>query len=143
MVFLPSSSDDIVACQMIMTRIENAHRAKIIVTDDADKYESLIRQLKLLITTRMHPSIIATRNFVPFISMTYDHKQVGFLQQIGLQAFSIPIGKTSYNNLKLVINKAIQNYTKIKETLKSTVPKLQDTQKAKLLHSILNLARKK
>ena len=141
-VFLPSSSDDIVICEMIKTRMKNTHHVKVIITEDAGKYESLVRQLKLLIATRMHPSIIAAKNSVPFISIIYDHKQIGFLQQIGLKALSIPIGKISHNKLKLIINEAIQNYAEIKESLKSTVPKLQDAQTTKLLHSILNLARK-
>jgi polysaccharide pyruvyl transferase WcaK-like protein len=93
-VFLPPSSDDM--SQMIMARVKNAHRAKIIVTDKVGEYESLIRRLKLLITARMHPSIIAAKNFIPFISIVYDRKQVGFLSQIGLKVFSIPIGKTTY-----------------------------------------------
>jgi len=140
-VFLPSSSNDIVMCQMIMARMKNAYRAKIIITDSVDEYESLIRRLKLLITTRMHPSIIASRNFIPFLSIIYDHKQVGFLLQIGAKAFSIPIQQTSYDNLQLTINKVIQSYDKIKENLKSTVPKLQDALTTTLLHSV-NFIRK-
>jgi len=141
-VFLPSSSDDIAMCQMIMARMKNSYRAKIIITDNVDKYESSIRSLKLLLTTRMHPSVIAIKNFIPIIPIIYDHKQIGFLSQIGLKDFSMPINKTSYNNLKLKINEVIQNYVKIEEALKSTVPRLQERQKAKLLYSILNLTRK-
>jgi len=140
-VFLPSSSDDIVMSQMIMARMKNKH-TKIIITDDVDEYESLVRRLKLLITTRMHPSIIAARNFVPFISIIYDHKQVGFLLQTRLMVLSIPLDKISYDNLKLKISEVIQNYNNVKETLKSTVSRLQDMQTTKLLHSILNLIRK-
>jgi polysaccharide pyruvyl transferase WcaK-like protein len=140
-VFLPSSSDDRVMNQMIMARMKNKH-TKIIITDDVDEYESLVRRLKLLITTRMHPSIIAARNFVPFISIIYDHKQVGFLLQTRLIALSIPLDKISYDNLKLKISEVIQNYNNVKETLKSTVSRLQDMQTTKLLHSILNLIRK-
>jgi len=141
-VFLPSSSDDIAMSQMIIARMKNAHCAKIIITDNVDEYESLIRRLKLLITTRMHPSVMAAKIFLPFISIIYDHKQVGFLQQVGLKTFSIPISKISHANLKLTINKVIQSYDEIKETLKSRVPKLQDVQTTKLLYSILNLTRK-
>jgi polysaccharide pyruvyl transferase WcaK-like protein len=127
---------------MIIAKMKNTHRAKIIITDNVDEYESLIRRLKLLITTRMHPSVMAAKIFLPFISIIYDHKQVGFLQQVGLKTFSIPISKISHANLKLTINKVIQSYDEIKETLKSRVPKLQDVQTTKLLYSILNLIRK-
>ena len=140
-VFL-SSSDDIVMCQMIMAKMKDPNRAKIIVTNDVDEYESSIRGLKLLLATRMHPSIIAFKNFIPIIPIIYDHRQIGFLSQIGLKELSIPINKISYDNLRLKINEVIENYAKIEEALKSIVPKLQERYKAKLLHFILNLTRK-
>ena len=137
-VFLPSSSDDITMCKAIKAKMGNKHHTKLVITDDVDAYESWIRRLNLIITTRMHPSIIAAINFIPFSTIIYDHKQLGFLQQIGLQSFSMPIGKTSYCNLKVMINHAIQNWSKIKETLESALPKLQD-ETIMTIRSTLNL----
>lgn len=125
-VFLPSSPNDIPMCKMIKDLMSNKNYTKIIITDDVDKYESWIRTLNLLITTRMHPSIIAARNLIPFFTIIYDHKQIGLLQQIGLKSFSLPIGKTSYGDLKMMINHVIQNWSEIKETLESSITKLQD-----------------
>ena len=138
-IFLPSSLDDVVMSKRIMSKMKYAHQAKIIITNDVNEYQSVIRGLKLLITTRMHPSIIAAKNFIPFISIIYDHKQIGFLSQIGLKNFSISIGGISYDSLKLKINEVIQNHTKIKEKMKFTIPKLQEQYKAKLLYSVFNL----
>ncbi|MEM2569788.1 MAG: polysaccharide pyruvyl transferase family protein [Candidatus Bathyarchaeia archaeon] len=125
-VFLPSSSEDKLMCEMIRDKMSNKHHTTIIVTSDVDEYETWIKKLDLLITTRMHPSIIAARNFIPFCSIIYDHKQIGVLQQIGLQSFSIPINKVSYHNLRAIIEHAIQNQSKIKEILKQTLPNIQD-----------------
>lgn len=135
-VFLPSSPDDIVICKMITAIMSNKNYTKIVITDDVDEYESWIRTLNLLITTRMHPSIIAARNLIPFSTIIYDHKQIGLLQQIGLKSISLPVSKTSYGNLKLIINYLIQNWSKIKETLESALPKLRDESIMKLRYTL-------
>lgn len=125
-IFLPSSSEDSLMCEMIRDKMSKKHRTTIIITSDVDEYETWIRKLDLLITTRMHPSIIAARNFIPFCSIIYDHKQLGMLQQIGLQSFSIPISRVSYHNLRVMIERAIQNRSEIKEVLKQTLPDIRD-----------------
>ncbi len=125
-VFLPSSLNDIIMCKKINDQLSDKNHVTLIITDDVDEYESWIRRLDLLITSRMHPSIIAARNLIPFSVIIYDHKQIGVLQQLGLQSFSIPIGEASYDNLKALINHTINNRSKIIEILKSVLPKLQD-----------------
>lgn len=133
-VFLPSTPEDVEMSKMIAAKMRNKQSVKIIVTNDVNKYESLIRSLRLLISTRMHPSIIAARNYIPFISIIYDHKQVGFLLQIGLKKFSLYISEVSYEKLKLKINEITQNYDKIQELLQHTIPELQ----SKLLREMIN-----
>jgi len=136
MIFLPSTPEDEIMCRMIISRMENKDRVKIIVTNNVNVYESLISGLKILITTRMHPSIIASRNFVPFVSIIHDHKQIGFMMQIGFSHLSIPFSKVSYDNLRSKINELIKNYDEIKKVLKNNVCKLQYLQKEKILHLI-------
>jgi len=135
-VFIPSTPEDAIMSKMIMARMKNNQRVKIIVTNNLDKYEFLIKNLKLLITTRMHPSIIAARNFIPFASVIYDHKQLGLLQQLGLRKFSLYINEISYDKLRLLVNGIIQNHDKIRETLQSTISKLRNDLSLKLFYSI-------
>ncbi len=135
-VFLPSSPDDIAICKMMKALMKDKNHTKIVITDDVDEYESWIRKLNLLITTRMHPSIIAARNRIPFSAIIYDHKQIGLFQQLGLKGISLPIGNISYSELKLIINHVIQNWSKIKEILESSLPKLQDETIMKLRYAL-------
>jgi len=135
-LFIPSTPEDLATCKAIISRMKYSQHIKLIVTYDVDKYETIIKQLGLLITTRTHPSIIAARNCIPFISIIYDHKQIGFLQQIGLRKYSLLINKVSYANLKLLIDEAIKNYEKLKETLVSTISRIQREQASKLLYYI-------
>jgi len=143
-IFLPSSVDDIETCKTIIANISDkyGHHVRIIVTNSLDEYEYWIRKLDLLITTRMHPSLIASRNFTPFLSIIYDHKQIGFLEQIGLKDYSLRINEVSYYNLKSKINHLIANWCKVKESLEYTVPKLCIESTAKIRSVFISIIRK-
>ena len=141
-IFLPSSSDDVSVCKLIIAKMCNKDHVKTIITNDVDEYESWIRKLKLLITTKMHPSILAARNFIPFVTLIYDHKQIGILQQIGLKKFSLMINKVSYNNLMELINEAFLSLSKIEEILKLNIPLLQNKAIIKLNYVFLSLIKK-
>lgn len=136
-VFLPSTIDDVPVCKMIIDRMNYGDRVKLIITSDIDDYEAWIKRLDLLITTRMHPSIIAARNLIPFCSIIYDHKQIGFLSQIGLRNYSLILNEVSYNNLRSIVDRALNNTLIIKKLLKDNLLKLQRTSMMKFC-SVLN-----
>lgn len=125
-VFLPSSPDDIAMCKAIIAKITHAEKVKLVITDSVDEYESWVKKLYILITSRMHPSIIAARNFVPFYAIIYDHKQLGVMEQLGLQKYSTPIGKITYHTLKKIISLTLQDRSATEQHLRSSLPKLQD-----------------
>lgn len=139
-ILMPSSTDDIVATNKIVSRIHNRDKVKIIVSDDVNFYESIIRELDLLVTSRMHPSIIAARNLIPFCNIIYDHKQIVFLQQISLLDYSILINKVTYWSLKTLVNQALQNRLKIKETIEKNLAKIIQSFEITIEKSIKTLA---
>lgn len=142
-VFLPSSSDDVPVCKNIMTRLKasNNHQIKLIITDDVDEYESWIRRLDFLITTRMHPSIIAARNFVPFYSIVYDHKQLGIMKQLGLQNYYMHINEISIKPFSKIIDQMLQEKTNIVNILRSNLPGLQDRSRNGIIDALNSLIR--
>lgn len=135
-IFLPSSTPDVYMCKMIMKKMDTKGKIDLVVTEDVDEYEIWVRRLNLLITTRMHPSIIAARNYIPFSVIIYDHKQIGVLHQLSLQRFSMHIGALSYDRLKNLINQAIEKRVIIKGILESTLPLLQQESIEKILRSL-------
>lgn len=143
-VFLPSSPDDVPMCRSIISaiseRFEISEHIELVVTDDVNKYESKLRQLDLLVTTRMHPLILSVRNYIPAYTIIYDHKQFGVLQQIGLRKFCKLIGEISYSTLKQDLNYALDNRKFIKEILEYNLPKIQIVSKEKIMESLYYLA---
>jgi len=136
-VFLPSQSerakaatkekvpDDLELCLMILQKMIHKDKAEIFKVQTAREFECLVRQLDLLITTRMHPSILASINCVPFVSMVYEHKQKGLLEQLGLENNSVNIDEVSYDVLKSVVDYSWNNRGIIKKQLSLTIPELQ------------------
>jgi len=139
-ILMPSSTDDLVVTNEIVSRIHNRDKVKIIVNDDVDFYESIIRELDLLVTSRMHPSIIAARNFIPFCSIIYDHKQIGFLRQISLLNYSILINEITCWSLKTLVDQALQNRLKIKEIIEKNLAKIRQSLEIGIEKSIKTLA---
>ncbi|MEM1510721.1 MAG: polysaccharide pyruvyl transferase family protein [Thermofilaceae archaeon] len=139
-LLMPSSTDDLVATNDIVSRIRNRDKVKIINTNNVDLYESIIRELDILVTSRMHPAIIAARNFIPFCNIIYDHKQVGFLRQIRLLDYSILINNVTYWKLKSLLDRTLQNRQKIKETIEKNIFKISKSLETALKISIKNLA---
>lgn len=140
-LFLPSTHEDTFVCEVIRNQMIYKNKTKIIITNNVDEYETWIERLDILIATRMHPSIIAARNFIPFCSIIYDHKQIGFLSQIKLKECSLLINNVSYDTLKFVLDYIIQHRFEINKTLKDVIPKLQDALTIKL-YSIFNVLSK-
>lgn len=136
-IILPSSMDDLIAVKKILFSVRNRDKVKVMVSNDVDLYESTIRKLSLLVTSRMHPSIIAARNFIPFCSIIYDHKQVGFLKQISLLYYSMLINEVTYENLKMLVIRSLQDKQKIKEKIEKNLPKVKQ-----LSETIINKALK-
>jgi polysaccharide pyruvyl transferase WcaK-like protein len=134
-ILLPSSADDIAMCKLILSRAVNKKGVELVITDELDFYEPCIKRLDLLITTRMHPSILAARNHVPFAAIIYDHKQLGVLKQLGLKN-SIPIRETTYTSLKSLIVGTAQNFRVIQETITTNLPLIQCTSIATIQASL-------
>lgn len=117
--------DDLEACQMIFQNMLHKDKAEILNVQTAEEFESLIGQLDLLITTRMHPSILASINYVPFVSIIYEHKQTGLLEKLGLENTGIDINDVSYDTLKNKVEHAWKRRDRIKRQLLSRIPLLQ------------------
>lgn len=131
-VFLPSSHDDVIMCKSIINRMKNKDSVVIKATDCPEVYEFYIRKLTFLVTSRMHPAIIAARNFIPFISIIYDHKQLGFLRQIGLKNYSLPITRVNYKDLKSLIDRMRWNTDYLSEVEKTAISGIQKIYTKKL-----------
>jgi polysaccharide pyruvyl transferase WcaK-like protein len=141
-IFLPSclsglKHDDLEVCRSILRNMTNKNKTRIIKVKTADEFKYLLDQLDLLISTRMHPCILACTNNVPFVSILYDHKQESLLEFLGLENCAVDINSISYDNLLSATMFVWNNKEKIKRLLASKVPTLQDDVRTKIRQAIL------
>jgi len=110
-VFLPSQTtmgksmimekvpDDLAACELIKALMVHKEGVEILRSSSVEEFCDVLAQLDLLVSTRMHPTILASKVPVPFVEVTYEHKQTGLLRILGLSDVSVPASGISFEGL--------------------------------------------
>jgi colanic acid/amylovoran biosynthesis protein len=132
--------DDLDICRLIHRKMKNADRAKIIEANSVEEFISRIGETDMMISSKMHPSVLATAAFVPSLCVAYDHKQTGFFMSLGLSDCILPIREVTWDKLLSKIEYVWDKKDEIRTMLKTRVPILQEDVKKSirlvLSHSI-------
>jgi polysaccharide pyruvyl transferase WcaK-like protein len=88
-VFLPHyvtgfRYDDLSISKMIRDRMRHQDKTSISNAKTIEEFKSLIDSVDLLVSSKMHPCVLAASSFVPSVCIAYDHKQTGFFSDLGL-----------------------------------------------------------
>jgi polysaccharide pyruvyl transferase WcaK-like protein len=130
-IFLPHGIsgmkyDDLFFCRMIFQNMTHKDKAKIIVARTLDEFKTYIGLLDLLISSRMHPSVLACSDSVPSVVIAYDHKQTSFFERLGLGSCIINVNQVSFHNLLHKIELIWEKREEIRQHLNTTIPTLQE-----------------
>lgn len=132
-VFLPSNlredikqTNDVAISKMIIDKMRYKNCVRIITVNDAKELQCILNQLDLLVATRMHPMILAATQNVPFVSIIYDDKQLGFLSDMGLHVCSIKVWEISQEKLQEKITFVLRNSAEIRTGLQRKVSLLRN-----------------
>ena len=130
-VFLPHyisgfAYDDFEISKLILHNMKNKGRARILKIDDLGEFKLLINQMDLLISSKMHPAVLAVSGYVPSIAVVYDHKQTGFFKDLGMLEYTVSLQEASKSGILSRIDKAWLEREKIKRMLSVHVPELQE-----------------
>ena len=118
--------DDSEICRLILERMKNKNHARIIVADGVEKFKSLLDSMDMIITSKLHPGVMALSGHVPTLCIAYDHKQIGLFQLLGLEDCVISIMEASREAISSKIDLVWNNREKIKATLQIKIPELQE-----------------
>lgn len=118
--------DDLEICKLILAKMKNQDRAKIVVASDVEEFKSILVCMDMLIASKMHPGVMAISGYVPTLSIAYDHKQTGFFEQLGLEDCIIPITETSSEKILGKIDHIWKERDRILALLHKRVPELQE-----------------
>jgi polysaccharide pyruvyl transferase WcaK-like protein len=123
---LEQMDDDLISSEQIMLNMVHQEKARIISVENVEEYKCCLGLLDLLISTRMHPTILASLSFVPFVSIIHEHKQVGLLENLSLHNVGLSIHDLSYQALLTKVEFVWRNKEGIAAKLESRVPELQE-----------------
>lgn len=131
-VFLPHyvtgfRHDDLEISKLIMDEMKNGGRARIVNVKTAGQFKALIDKVDMLVSSKMHPAVLAASAYVPTVYVAYDHKQVGFFSSLGVDDGIVPISEVSCEKLSGKIGYVWRRKDAVQSLLKVRVPVLQES----------------
>ena len=117
--------DDLEMCKIILSKMKNADKAKIVNASNVKEFKELINRMDMVISSKMHPSVFAASAYVPTLNVAYDHKQIGFFKSLGMSKCVISIREVSYEKLLSKIDCVWTSKENIGALLETRVPVLQ------------------
>lgn len=88
-VFLPHyvsgfRYDDLEISRMISGKMRHSDKTSFMDAGSAEEFKSLIGGVDVLVSSKMHPCVLAASSYVPSLCIAYDHKQTGFFTSLGM-----------------------------------------------------------
>ena len=129
-VFLPHyvsgfQDDDLKVSKRILQWMRNKDRARIVELGSVEEFKAMLEFADMVISSKMHPAVLATSGYVPTVCITYDQKQVGYFSSLGLDECVILVHDVSCDSLLLKIGYVWDNREAIISTLKRRIPFLR------------------
>jgi len=117
--------DDSDVSESIVRRMRHKHRAKIIRTNSVAEFKLLLNRMDMVISSKMHPAILAMTGYVPVLCISYDHKQTSFFQRLNMSECILNIRDVSYERLLFKIDAIWDKRGALAESLKRQIPQWQ------------------
>jgi colanic acid/amylovoran biosynthesis protein len=129
-VFLPHyvggfRNDDLFVSNLILDKMKNKSRTQLILTKNVSEFKQYLDQMDMVISSKMHPAVLACSGYVPTLCIAYDHKQTAFFQNLGMLDLVLNIRQISYEKLLSKITLVWDRKTLFEETLRKEIPKWQ------------------
>jgi colanic acid/amylovoran biosynthesis protein len=117
---------DTEVCRLILSKMKNRNKTRIVVADGVEEFKSLLDQMDMIITSKMHPGVMGVSGYVPTLFIAYDHKQTGLFRQLGMEDYTIPIAEVSCEKMLAKIDLMWKNREKIAALLQARIPVMQE-----------------
>lgn len=131
--------DDLHVSNLILARMENKERAKIVEVSTLDEFKHRLNFMDILISAKMHPAVLGVSGFVPTLCIAYDHKQIGFFNVLDMPECVIEIRNVTSENLIDRLGYINENKDNLRNSLKEKIPELQSVIKNTMESSLNKL----
>jgi polysaccharide pyruvyl transferase WcaK-like protein len=128
--------DDLEMCKQIQIRMKKADRTEIVDVESVEKFKMLISGVDMVVSSKMHPAVLAASAYVPSVCVAYDHKQTGFFMNLGMEECVIPINEVSCETLLSKLDYVWNNRERLAASLEKRVPELRNHVKKSVARAI-------
>ncbi len=91
---------------------------------DSDTHRELFAMSDFHVASRYHPAIFGNSGLTPGICIYYEHKALGFMQQLGLERLAFDIWDVQASELCDAIDEALAEHETLVDALKERIPPL-------------------
>jgi len=147
-VFLPHyvsgfEYDDLEVCKLILHKMKNKNRVKIVSASTVEEFKLFLNQMDMVISSKMHPAVLAASGFVPMLCIAYDHKQTSFFERLNMIDCTLDIRSVSFESLLSKIDHVWNQNNRLKLLLKNQIPTWQKDIKKAIKRAIAPYADRK
>ena len=128
--------DDLRISELILEKMERKDKAELLVIDGVEKFKVILRDMDMVISSKMHPAVLAISSLVPSLSIAYDHKQIGFYDNLGHPECLLKLQDVTYDTLSTKISYVWSNRTEIKKSMETRVPEIKKNIKGNIERSL-------
>jgi len=126
-VFIPHyisgfQNDDLEICESIISRMKQGKAVELIKVTTASDFKSLLDQMDLVVSSKMHPAVLAVSGYVPTLCIAYDHKQTSFFERLDMEDCLLDIREISCKKLFEKIDYVWKNKDRLKAGLEEKIP---------------------
>jgi polysaccharide pyruvyl transferase WcaK-like protein len=130
-VFLPHyvsgfRYDDLEVSQLIYNSMKFKDSVRIMNPLSLEDYKALLSGADMVVSSKMHPAVLAAASLVPTLCIVYDDKQAGFFEQLGLGDCTLPVTDLSFESFLSKIDYVWGRKEHIKAVLDARISKLQE-----------------
>lgn len=118
------SFDDLKMSELVLGNMKNKEHAKIVKLDEVDGFYSVLKRMDMVVSSKMHPAVLATSACIPTLCIAYDQKQTGYFEQLKMDECLVPIEQASqklWNRMDYVWT----NRERIRSELSNRIPLMQ------------------
>jgi len=93
---------------------------------DSDEQQRIFAMADVCIASRYHPTIFSHAAGVPAICIYYEHKALGFMEQLGLEEFAFAIEEIDPDSLSNALDELLRTREQRVRHLEREIPKLRE-----------------
>jgi polysaccharide pyruvyl transferase WcaK-like protein len=125
--FIPSTSWDMRVCHDVAKKLSSiigADKIEILGMVKASEFISACQNVDIMVSTNMHPVILASTAAKPSVAISYHYKLDDYMSSVGLEKYITRIDDFSSTSLSTLVLEIMDRYQELAEKVSSLQPEV-------------------